>query len=54
MNLNPKKQTIINFRITKEEEQKLLKLAHKYTEGNLSAWIRYAGLHHVPKKKKQV
>lgn len=48
--IKQKKETkTINLKITVEELQAIQDNANHYTGGNLSAWLRYAGSHYVPK-----
>jgi len=48
--IKPKKELkTINLKISVEELQNLQDNANLYTGGNLSAWLRYAGSHYVPK-----
>lgn len=42
--MKPRKEILINLRVTREEYEALLKQAVKNMGGNLSAWLRYAGL----------
>ena len=37
-----------NFKCTQSDFDKILKKAYKHTEGNVSAWLRYAALNHKP------
>ena len=41
----------VNFKCTKEEKELLQKQADKYANGELSEWLRYAGLNCVPPAK---
>lgn len=41
----------LNLKVSAEVEEALQKQADKYANGNLSEWLRYAGLNHVPPKK---
>lgn len=45
------KTTTINLKMTAKEKAELERKAKLYANGNLSAWLRYAGLHLVPSKK---
>lgn len=40
--------TFVGFQATPEMKEALLAKANKFTEGNLSEWLRIAGLGHVP------
>lgn len=42
---------LINLKAADEERAALQAKADKYANGNLSAWLRYAGLHHKPTKR---
>lgn len=42
---------LINFKITGKDQALLTQRAKKFANGNLSAWLRYAGSHYVPPKK---
>ncbi len=41
-------RVLINLLVTPEIRELLQKQADKYTDGNLSLWLRYAGLNHQP------
>jgi hypothetical protein len=41
---------LVNLKVTKKEKRMLQALADSYTAGNLSEWLRYAGLHFIPRK----
>ena len=45
------KQTlkVINFKISDDERKVLKQKALQYTGGNVSEWLRYAAMNHVPK-----
>lgn len=45
------KQAQVNFKCPEDVKELLQKQADKYTNGELSEWLRYAGLNHVPPKK---
>lgn len=36
---------LVNLKVTDKERRLLEIQAQKYTRGNLSAWLRYAGVH---------
>lgn len=40
--------TLINLKVTETERKMLMEMAKHFTGGNLSSWLRYAGVHHVP------
>lgn len=46
--LNKKK--LVNIKMSESEFQSVRVKAHRYTGGNLSAWVRYAAIHLVPKE----
>ncbi len=49
------KPVLINIKVTAKEKKKLQAVADKYTEdGNLSLWLRHAGLYHRPKLKGEI
>ncbi len=41
---------IVNLRMNDKDRAMLLKRAKQFAKGNLSAWVRHAGLKYVPKK----
>lgn len=43
------KPVLINVKTQMNEKKKLQQNADKYADGNLSLWLRHAGLHHIPK-----
>lgn len=45
------KQAQVNFKCPADVKELLQKQADKYTNGELSVWLRYAGLNHTPPKK---
>jgi hypothetical protein len=45
------KPHLVNFKVTTEELKLLTAKAKKYAGGNVSFWLRHAGLHHIPKSK---
>lgn len=45
------KPKLINFKVTKVEFDEILERAQKYTGGNISLWLRFAGRNFVPKHK---
>lgn len=49
--LRPEKMTLLNLKVTAEERKALVQNAKKFAKGNLSLWLRYSGLNHVPRKK---
>lgn len=42
---------LFNLKLTPEQKRALQAKADKYTNGNLSLWLRYAGAMYVPSKK---
>ncbi len=42
------KNRIINVKVTEKERKAIIALAAKYTDGNVSSWLRYAAIHHKP------
>lgn len=42
---------MVNFEATKEEKTKMQSNADKFTKGNLSAWLRFAGVKQKPSKE---
>ena len=50
----PTKKTImVNIRVTEVEKRKMQDKANKHTDGNLSAWVKYAAINYIPKKPDQ-
>ena len=45
------KQILMNFKVTSEERARIIANAVKYTNGNITAWLRYAAIDTVPPKK---
>lgn len=45
------KPPLITFKVTEEEKELLEAKAKKYARGNLSHWLRHAGLNHEPAPK---
>lgn len=45
------KPTLVNLKVLRVSLKKLNAKAKKYTGGNLSLWLRYAGENHIPKRK---
>jgi hypothetical protein len=43
---------VVNIKMTEEQRDKLILIACKYTRGNLSAWLRHAGLRYTPVKRR--
>lgn len=49
---NPNARTIlVQAKVNAEEMRKLLTKSHAFTDGNLSEWLRFATLSHVPRKE---
>ena len=49
-NKKESEKTNVNFRVTKDELDKIKKLAKKYAGGNLTAWLKYTAINYKPKK----
>lgn len=45
---------IVNLKLGGKDRAALKAQAKKFTKGNLSAWLRYAGLQYVPKRGEQI
>ena len=45
---------IVNLKVSSKDRSGLVKNAKRYAGGNLSAWLRYAGLHFTPAKSETV
>ena len=45
------KTKLRNFKTTDAEWTAIRANAKKYANGNLSLWLRYAGMNHIPRKK---
>ena len=49
--MKPKNKTLtLKLRVTTDDAAAMQRLADKYADGNLSAWLRRAALEHKPKK----
>lgn len=48
--LDKEETTLLNLRVTVSEKAELEAKARKYAKGNLSAWLRIAGLSYEPRK----
>lgn len=44
------KAKLINLKVNKHDLGAILRLAKKYAGGNVSLWLRHAGMHHKPSK----
>ena len=44
------KRKLYNFKVLDEELAVIEKKAKKFARGNISAWVRYASMNHVPKE----
>lgn len=44
------KLQLVNLKVKGKDRKMLVALAKKFANGNLSAWLRYAGLHYKPAK----
>jgi hypothetical protein len=40
--------TLINLKATERDRALLISRAKRFAKGNLSAWLRHAGIHHKP------
>ena len=49
-----KKAKAINIKVSVEEFEALKVKAHRFAGGNVSGWIRHAGLSHVPDEKELI
>jgi hypothetical protein len=45
---------IVNLKVNGKDRKAINALAKKYAKGNLSAWLRHAGLRYAPKKSEVV
>lgn len=45
-----KRDLNLNVKVNREQMDQMVKLAKKYADGSLSAWVRYAACKHVPPK----
>lgn len=45
---------VINIKINDNLRKKLQSFADRYAEGNLSAWLRHAGMNYAPSKGERV
>jgi hypothetical protein len=41
----------VHIKLTEKELKDLMEKANNFAGGNLSLWLRHAGLNHVPKKE---
>lgn len=46
-----KRNKLINFRASIPELKEIKDKANKYTDGDISKWIRYSAIKYTPKKK---
>lgn len=46
----PTKLKVVILKAKHSEYKALVKMAKRFSEGNLSAWLRTAGLKYIPKK----
>lgn len=42
-----RKKSLFNFVVNREERREIKRKAKQYTNGNASAWVKYASLKHV-------
>ena len=45
------RKIVVPFKVNSEEMRELMKKAHGYSKGNISAWVRFAALNFKPKKE---
>lgn len=45
------KPTLVNFKLNRKDLKALTARAKRYANGNISLWLRHAGLNHVPRRK---
>jgi hypothetical protein len=45
---------IVNMKVGSKDRAALNAMAKKHAKGNLSAWLRHAGLKYVPKKGEKI
>lgn len=45
---------VVNVKMTNVDRKRLEQNARKFAHGNLSAWVRYAGRNHTPKRGEKV
>lgn len=43
--------TLINLKVTSEELKAIRGRAKRFANGNVSRWMRFAGLNHTPRSK---
>lgn len=48
------KLDVINLKITRADRKAIQAMAKRYAKGNLSAWLRAAGLEYIPSRKRPV
>lgn len=49
-----KRKKLINLKVASKDLELLVARAKKFANGNLSAWLRYAGQNHTPVKKIEI
>lgn len=42
---------LVNFKMEKADIKLMVSKAKKYTKGNISQWLRFSSVNHVPKRK---
>jgi len=47
------KNVLVSFKILPNELQKIQRKADKFTQGNVSEWLRISGMNHQPTKIKK-
>lgn len=45
------KPTLVNFKVSKRDLRVLIARARKFAGGNISLWLRHAGMYYVPRRK---
>jgi len=50
MKLKKETRKNLNLKVSESELKQIKKLADKYTNGNLSQWVRYTAINYRPKK----
>jgi len=47
----PKKEKLINLKVSESEFEEIKDRADKYADGNVSAWLRVSGKKFTPRKR---
>lgn len=45
---------VVNVKMTEAWHDRLVKIARRHADGNLSAWLRHAGSRYTPKKGEKI